>query len=88
MEPVDAALFADTVGIGASVVVRDAAGHLHRFEGGTGTLGGSPHVLDVPLGDREAQPDASFAYPLELLAIEIVLTLPEERQADRGDRRR
>jgi hypothetical protein len=81
MEPVDPAQYADTVGIGASVVVRDAAGHLHRFEGGTAPLGGSPHVLDVPLGDRETQPDATFAYPLELLAIEIELTLPEERQA-------
>ena len=55
---------------------------------GLGTLGGSPHVLDVPLGDREAQPTPSFAYPLELLAIEIELTPPRGTPGHRGDRRR
>jgi len=81
MEPVDPALFADLPGIGTSVVVRDAAGHLHRFEGETATLGGSPHRLGVPLGDAASGRGATFAYPLELLALEIRLTLPEGREA-------
>ena len=80
MEPVDPAVFADIPAIGTSVVVRDASGHLHRFEGGSGTLGGGPHRLEVPLGDPEARPGATFADPLELLAVEIELTLPEGRE--------
>ena len=56
----------------SAVVVRDAAGHLHRFAGDLGTLGGRPHRLNVPLGDA-AVPGRSprFSYPLELLAVEV-----------------
>lgn len=80
MEPVDPALFADTPAISTSVVIRDAAGHLHRFTGDVATLGGSPHRLDVPLGDPDGPP-GSFSHPLELLAIDVELTLPEGREA-------
>ena len=63
MGPVDPALFADTPAITTSVVVRDAAGHLHRFGGDLATLGGSPHRLGVPLGDadgrRRSRPSAT-----------------------------
>ena len=82
MQPVEPAQFADTFGVTTSVVLRDAAGHLHRFEGGIATLGGGPHRLEVPLGGAANQPvSSSFAYPLDLLAIEVELFLPEEAQA-------
>ncbi len=81
MEPVDPAVFANLRAIGTSVVVRDASGHLHRFQGDSATLGGGPHRMDLALGDPAAPASASFAYPLELLAVELELTLPEAREA-------
>ena len=81
MVPVDPALFADVPALAASVVLRDAAGHLHRFQGETATLGGDGDPLGVSLGEPDLQTGATFAHPLELLAIEVSLTLPEGREA-------
>ena len=81
MVPVDPALYADVPAIVASVVLRDANGHLHRFPSDVGTLGGSPHRLDVLLGDERFPAESSFSYPLELLAIEAQLLLPEGLEA-------
>ena len=81
MVPVDPAIYADVPAVAASVVLRDANGHLHRFASSLGTLGGSPHRLDVPLGDARFPAEASFSYPLELLAIDVQLLLPEGREA-------
>ena len=42
-------------------------------------------VLDVPLGDRGRRRTPSFAYPLELLAIDVELTPARRTRGDRGD---
>jgi FtsX-like permease family len=81
MVPVDPAVFADLPAVGALVVIRDAAGHLYRFGGEVGTLGGGRQRLDVPLGDPDPERGAVYGYPLELLAIEVPLALPEGREA-------
>jgi hypothetical protein len=83
-EPVDPAVIAEWPGIGTAAVVRDASGHLHRFEGDSASLGGGPHRLVVPLGGSADRVDASFAYPLELLAVEVTVSLPEGYQAPGG----
>jgi hypothetical protein len=81
MVPVDPAVYADVPAIAVSVVLRDAEGHLHRFAGDLGTLGGSPHRLNVPLGDASFPAESTFSYPLELLAVEVQLFLPEGLEA-------
>jgi hypothetical protein len=65
-------------GLGAAVVVRDARGLLHRFDGGSATIDGGPHELIVPLGAASAAP---LAYPLELLGIELSVGLPAPYEA-------
>jgi ABC-type lipoprotein release transport system permease subunit len=65
-------------GLGASVVVRDARGLLHRFDGGSATIDHGPHELIVPLGGTRAAP---FAYPLELLGVELSVSLPAPYEA-------
>ena len=62
-------------GVQASIVVRDAAGHLYRFGAADATFGPDPHRIEVPLGAGE-QPEAAFAYPLELLAVSVGIDLP------------
>ena len=81
MVPVDPAVYADVPTIVVSVVLRDAEGHLHRFAGDLGTLGRSPHRLNVPLGDASFPAESTFSYPLELLAVEVQLLLPEGLEA-------
>jgi hypothetical protein len=63
-------------GLAVSAVVRDGRGLLHRFAGKTGEIGGGAHQLVVPLAGA-AGPDAAFAGPLELFALEVSMTLPE-----------
>jgi hypothetical protein len=63
-------------GLAVSAVVRDGRGLLHRFVGDTGEIGGGALELVVPLAGA-AGPDASFAGPLELFALEVSMTLPE-----------
>lgn len=68
-------------GLAVSAVVRDARGILHRFVGGSATLDATRNDVDVPLGDPAAPPEAAFAYPLELLALEVSVSLPERYRA-------
>lgn len=79
-EPVDPARIAGRSGIGASVVVRDASGGLHRFDGGTATLGGGPQWVTVALGDP-TETTTSFAYPLDIVGVELRLNLPGDLQS-------
>jgi hypothetical protein len=43
-------------------------------------LDGGPHELVVPLGVRHGDGVASFAYPLDVLAVELSISLPEGYQ--------
>jgi hypothetical protein len=79
-EPVDPASITARAGIGSSVVVRDATGALHRFDGETATFGGGPQWVTVPLGDP-GETVASFAYPLDIVAVELRLNLPPDLQS-------
>jgi hypothetical protein len=76
----DPAEVADWKGLGTSVVVRDAAGLLHRFTAPTVTIDRGPHDLVIPL-DAGSVPGTSFAYPLDLFAVDLGLSLPEGYQA-------
>ena len=78
--PADASEIAGWRGLDLSVVVRDARGMLHRFEGQRTTVDGGPHEMVVPLGPEADAADASFAYPLDLLAIELLIRIPERYQ--------
>ena len=75
--PLDPATQADRRGLSSAVVVRDATGSLYRFSGAMGTLGAGRQVLTVPLGDG-ADAARSFATPLDLVAIELGVTLPAD----------
>ncbi len=63
-----------------SAVVRDSRGMTHRFLGDVAPFDNRIHQLVVPLGDPAADLSASFAYPLELLAVELFVGLPEGYQ--------
>jgi hypothetical protein len=82
----DAAVEADTAevgdwkGLGASIVVRDAVGLLHRFTAPQVTIDGGPHELVIPLGGGSVA-GASLADPLELFAVDLGVSLPEGYQA-------
>jgi FtsX-like permease family len=72
---VDPALLEGEPGLAARAVVRDAAGHLYRFGGESTTFGSGPRTVEIPLRVAD-RPDAAFAYPLDLLAIELVFEPP------------
>jgi hypothetical protein len=78
--PVESSEIAGWRGLDLSVVVRDARGLLHRFDGQRTTVDGGPHEMVVPLGPEANAAEATFAYPLDLLAIEIVIRIPEGYQ--------
>lgn len=75
-DPVDPAVLEGRSILGSSIVVLDAAGQLHRFSGRQAPFALGPQAVEVPLGvvDRA---DASFAYPLRLMALEVGLFLPQ-----------
>jgi hypothetical protein len=77
----DVAESADWRGLGVSVVVRDARGGLHRFAGGTATVDPGPHQITVSLGMDTGPAAGSFAWPLELFAIELSVSLPAGYQS-------
>ncbi|MDH4140984.1 MAG: FtsX-like permease family protein [Chloroflexota bacterium] len=70
-------------GLRASVVVRDASGMLYRFAGEADMIGGGRHELVVGLGDP-GDTSAALAYPLDLLAIELAISLPPNHQVSEG----
>jgi hypothetical protein len=80
---VDPALLDGEPGLAARAVVRDAAGHLYRFAGEGTTFGAGPRRVEIPLGASDRS-DAAFAYPLDLLAIELDLELPPTLEVTRG----
>ncbi len=80
---VDPALLDGEPGLAARAVVRDAAGHLYRFAGVETTFGSGPRDVEIPLGASDRQ-DAVFAYPLDLLAIELDLELPPTLELTQG----
>ncbi|MGP1674809.1 MAG: hypothetical protein ACTS8Z_06325, partial [Candidatus Limnocylindrales bacterium] len=80
-EVVDPAVIAGRTGLGTSVVVRDAAGQLYRFSSDDVTLATGRRVIEIPLGPGPASGAVSFAYPLELVSVEIAIRLPEGYEA-------
>src|SRR4029079_6882018 len=81
-DQVDPASVADWPGITVSAVVRDARGMLHRFAAPHRAPGGTePAVIELGSdradGDRSASA-ARFAYPLDLVAVEVGLSLPPD----------
>jgi hypothetical protein len=75
----DPSLLFDRGALAASVVVRDATGALYRFTGDRGSLGTGPLELTVPLGDPD-RTGATFATPLDLVAVELGVTMPPDLQ--------
>lgn len=67
-------------GLGASVVVRDARGMLYRFSVAPEAVVNGSHQLVVPLSDASSAP-VPFAEPLDLLAVELPVSLPAGYQA-------
>jgi hypothetical protein len=65
-----------------SVVVRDGRGLLYRFTGAAGQFDQGVHHLAVDLGGQAGvqTPGVAFVEPLELLAIETSIALPERYQ--------
>ena len=70
-------------GIRTAVVVRDAAGQLTRFAGGSTAFGAGSQTVEIPLGDPD-RPADRFAYPLDLLAVEVGLFLPDTAELIAG----
>ncbi len=64
-------------GLGASVVVQDGLGLLHRLPGATGRVAGGRQELDVPLVARDGTRTARLAAPVAVVAVELELTLPD-----------
>jgi hypothetical protein len=80
-EPAELSEIAGWRGLAATVVIRDQRGTLHRFGGGdVATVDGGPHQLIVPLGTATDGVAVSFDYPLDLMAIELAVRLPEGYQ--------
>ena len=78
--PVDPASVGDWQGITVSAVVRDAAGSLHRFGAPPAALSATePVVIGL---DEGSAATASFSYPLDLVAIEVELSLPPDLTSD------
>jgi len=79
--PVDRSAIADWRGIAVSAVVRDALGTLHRFAAPAATLGDLEPVV-IPLDTGPTGSAAPFAYPLDLIAIEVSLSLPPNHRSN------
>lgn len=77
--PAEPAEIRDWRGLGLAVVVRDARGLLHRFAADLVPIAAGPQVIEVALGDQVHR--RAFAWPLQLLALEVPLSLPEGYQA-------
>ncbi|MEO8208394.1 MAG: FtsX-like permease family protein, partial [Chloroflexota bacterium] len=74
-EPGDPNLVRGWPGLSVAVVLRDATGALFRFTGESGPLG-RENDLVVQIGTAGADSRAAFAYPLELVAIELSVDTP------------
>jgi hypothetical protein len=75
--PVEPEDVGDWKGLGLGVVLRDARGLLHRFAGESTAIANGPQTIEVAIGTPGAPDGAGFAWPLELLAIQVPVSLPE-----------
>jgi len=73
------------------VFVRDARGLIHRFAGMPSALSPDPLLIEVPLTAatataREAvtQTSATVSYPIEVIGLDLVLSLPAGSEATAG----
>lgn len=64
-------------GLVPAVVVRDGSGLLHRLAGPAGRVAGGAQVLEVPLTSAADEQPARLEPPLDLVGVELELTLPE-----------
>jgi hypothetical protein len=83
----DPAVAAQQPYLSARVVVRDGTGQLYRFSGGSTTIGDRV-ALVVELGRTEAggttATGLAFVAPLELLAVELAVTMPADLRITKG----
>ena len=79
-KPAELSEIAGWRGLSPSLVVKDTRGALYRFGGATDTIDGGSHGLMVPLGVQGGQAEPSFAYPLDLIGIELFVSVPEGYQ--------
>ncbi len=74
-----------------NVFVRDARGLIHRFAGEPSALSADPLLIPVPLAagtagalEAVAETDATLSYPIEVLALDLVISLPAGSAATAG----
>ena len=89
-EPVDPALMPRTP-IALTAFVRDARGLIHRFQGEPVAISADPVQIVVPLAPPAAQArellaeiGATLSYPIELVGLDLVISLPERSGASMG----
>jgi FtsX-like permease family len=77
--------------VGAEVVLRDANGGTHRFTAPPVPFGDNPQQVVIPLDTGSARTDESLAQiggafdgPLEVIAIDVTVTLPQSWGTDGG----
>ena len=80
MRPVDPSMLDGRPVLTPAVVVLDAAGQVHRFAAEPVPFAPGPVPVEIALGTTD-RADASFAYPLRLMAVEVGLTLPATTEA-------
>ncbi len=80
VKPAELSEIAGWRGLDATLVVMDSRGTLYRFAGADDTIDAGQHRLVVPLGESRDRGGASFAYPLDLVAIELLVSVPEGYQ--------
>ena len=90
--PLDVDALAGEASLGAVATVRDARGMLHRFPGPQVDLENGTQELAVPLlpgvaRTRAAMTEAgaTLAYPIQLVGMDVVVSLPQGWQATAGE---
>ena len=91
VEPIDTAILARQPLMAVTVFVRDARGVLHRFAGEPIPYESGAALVVVPLaaaseaGRRAVvDADATPAYPIDVVAVDLVISLPEGTSATAG----
>lgn len=83
VEPADPGILDAVPGIEARVVIRDAAGVLHRFGGATTTLAPGSRTVDVALGDPDERRGV-MAAPLQLIGVELDVRIAADLEITDG----
>ena len=80
---IDASALAGEPILTSTVFVRDARGLIHRFAGQPVSIGDAPETIEVPLAPASAQArdnvaalGATLSYPIELIGVDLVISLP------------